>query len=314
MKYDTQLTEVKNLLPGAKLILIALPQGADIDKLAAGLALFLSLNEAGKEVFIVSDDTMLVANSHLFGVDHIQKNLPQTQDGNLTITLEGVAASNNTVPALQKLDWYAEGSNLNLVFHVVPGQTFQPAKIIPHYQGSGFNLIFTIGAANLNSLGNIYLQNSAAFSGVHIVNIDNQGSNTGFGSTNVVDNNAPAVSEMLTDLIPSLGLPFNGDIASNLLAGIFASTANLTSENLTADTFMAVANCLRAGGKKPGVSQPAAVSQQPTPGFDLSVLMSPSPASSAEERPQGEGLSPADTIEPEPGWLTPKVFKGTSIG
>lgn len=309
MKYDSQLTEVKNLLPSAKSILIALPQGADTDKLAAGLSLFLSLNAAGKEVSIVSDDNMLVANSHLFGVDHIQKNLPQTQGGNLTIILEGVAASNNTVPTLQKLDWYADNNNLNLVFHVVPGQTFQPRQIIPHYQGSGFNLIFTIGAANLNSLGSVYLQNAASFSGVHLVNIDNQVNNTGFGTSNVVDPSTPAVSEIIVDVISSLGLPFDADTASNLLSGIFASTASLTSDNMTADTFMAVANCLRSGGKKPGVSQP-------TPGFDLSVLMpqatvgSPSP----EERPSGEGLAPAETLEPEPGWLTPKVFKGTSIG
>lgn len=324
MKYDTQVAEVKNLLPFAKSILIALPGGSDIDRLAAGLALFLSLNASGKEVSIVSDDTMRVAESHLFGVDHIQKNLPQTQGGNLTITLEGVAAGNGTVPALEKLDWYAEGSNLNLVFHVAAGQTFQPGRIVPHYQGSGFNLIFVIGSANLNSLGNVYLQNTAVFSGVHIVNIDNQPSNTGFGVSNMVDGNAPAISEIMTDVIPSLGLPFDADIASNLLAGIFGATLDLTSDKMTADTFMAVANCLRVGGKKPGMTQTAGTSQ-PTPGFDLSALMPPvvpnvsnpqvaSGSSSPEERPQREGLVPADTVEPEPGWLTPKVFKGSSIG
>ena len=43
MKYDAQLTELKNLLPTAKSILIALPVGADIDKMATGLSLFLTL-------------------------------------------------------------------------------------------------------------------------------------------------------------------------------------------------------------------------------------------------------------------------------
>ena len=105
MKYDQQLTELKNLLPSAKSILIAIPAGADIDKMAAGLVFFLILEAAGKQTSVVCDDAMLVAHSHLFGVDHVQKNLPQTEGGNLTLTLEGVAASDNTVPALEKLDW-----------------------------------------------------------------------------------------------------------------------------------------------------------------------------------------------------------------
>ena len=114
---------------------------------------------------------------------------------------------------------------------------------------------------------------------------------------------------------------------------------------------MAVAQCLRVGGRKPGINPttaPQAVSPQPSitpssPGLDLSALIPQTPpvqpqyistqdfvnpnlntkqdsqvvkppASSLEERPQMEGLKSADSIEIEPGWLTPKVFKGTSVG
>ena len=75
MKYDTQLTELKNLLPAAKNILIAIPTNASIDKLASTLALFLTLETVGKQANIVSDDTIKVGQSHLFGVDHVQKNI-----------------------------------------------------------------------------------------------------------------------------------------------------------------------------------------------------------------------------------------------
>lgn len=345
-KYDSQLSELKNLLPGAKSILIALPTNASIDQLSAGLALFLTLEAAGKQVSIVCDDTIKVGQSHLFGIDHVQKNIPSTEGGNLTLTLEGVAASDNTVPALEKLDWYSEGNNLNLVFHVLPGQTFQPAKIVPHYQGSGFNLIFVVGSVNLNALGKIYLSNPQAFSGGHIVNIDTQSSNTSFGQTNVLDTNASSVSEVMTSVITDLGLNLDGDTASNLLAGIFDVTANLTDPKVTADTYMAVASCLRVGGRKPQV--------QTTPTYDLNALMPASPAQrgepksqpaltipvthpqvtpvdagdhiqpvnvspstmpanqpSPEERPVEEGVY-SETVEPE--WLTPKIFKGSSLG
>lgn len=321
MKYDAQIVELKNLLPSAKNILIALPVGADTDRLAAALSLFLILEAQGKEASIVCEDSMRVAQAHLFGVDHVQKSLPQTEGGNLTLTLEGVASSNGTVPALEKLDWHAEGNNLNLVFHVLPGQTFQPARILPHYQGSGFSLIFVIGAANLDALGGIYKSKPQVFSGVHIVNIDNQG-NTGFGATNVVDTQASSVCEMVVNLISDLGMVMDGDTASNLLAGIFASTDNLTNAKVNADTYMAVANCLRVGGRKPSVTsvapQPAIVTSGPVP--DLSALIPKeepkvvdfnAPQPSPEERPMEEGVV---SETPEPEWLTPKIFKGTSLG
>lgn len=340
MQYDNQLTEVKTLLPAAKSVLIALPTGSSIDKLAAGLSLFLLLEQQGKEVFIVCEDTITVGQSHLFGIDHVQKTLPQTGGGNLTITLEDVASADGTVPSLQKLDWFAENNNLNLVFHVMPGQTFQPSKIVPHYAGSGFNLIVTIGTNSLSNLGGVYNQNPQIFSGVHILNIDNQSSNTGFGQTNVVDTSASSISEMLASIIPGLGLNLDADSASNLLAGIFEATNNLTSPNTSADTFMAVANCLRVGGKKPQPQQPGLgldlsglmPEQQPAPNYQPEPFVTPpvvtpsqsqQPADasqqvttsenqpSPEERPVGEGVV-SETIEPE--WLTPKVFKGTSIG
>lgn len=347
MKYDTQITELKNLLPATKNILIAVPTGADIDKLAAALSLFLTLEAAGKEASVVCDDNILVGQSHLFGVDHVQKNLPSGNGGNLTLTLEGVAASDGTVPALEKLDWYAEGNNLNLVFHVLPGQTFQPGRIIPHYQGSGFNLVFVAGAVNLNALGSVYQQNQNAFSGTHVVNIDTQAANSSFGGTNVLDTNASSVSEVMVNLIADLGFNLDADSASNLLAGIFDATNNLLDSRVTADTYMAVAQCLRAGGKKAGAgaagvntpqsiisqAQPtydwnavsAAIGQQSSPQTPVDYTVPPvvQPVSQAatgagnnnqpspEERPAGEGVI-SETVEPE--WLTPKIFKGTSIG
>ena len=348
MKYDSVLTELKNILPASKTILIALPANASIDQLASGLALFLTLEASGKQVSVVSDDSILVGQSHLFGVDHIQKTIPTTDGGNLTLILEGVAASDNTVPALEKLDWSAENNNLNLVFHVLPGQTFQPSRIVPKYQGSGFNLIFTVGSLNLNALGSIYTQNPQIFSNTHVVNVDNQMGNAGFGQTNVLDTNTSSVSEIMINLIADLGFNLDADSASNLLAGVFEATNNLTNEKAGPETFMAVANCLRVGGRKPGSAvasvsqpdQPALGQQAASSAYDWNALMpkvqsesQPTPAEpqftippvistqpvqpenepqpSPEERPMGEGII---SETPEPDWLTPKIFKGSSIG
>ena len=340
MKYDSQLVTVKSLLPTAQNILIALPTNSDIDKLAAALALFLSLEAAGKQVTIVCDDTIRVGQAHLFGIDHVKNTLPPANAGNLVLTLEGVASVNGTIPALEKLDWYAENNNLNLVFHVLPGQTFQPVRITPKYQTSGFNLIFTIGAPNLAALGMVYQSNLQAFSGAHLINIDTQSINSNFGQSNVVDPVSATVCEVVSNIISDLGFVTDADTATNLLAGIFDATKNLTDSKVNADTYMVVGNLLKVGGKKPVVSTiPPANNFQsfqniggPQP--DLSVLMPPEPKPvasqsatdftippvvsnssnnqpSPEERPAGEGVI-SETVEPD--WLTPKIFKGTSLG
>lgn len=336
MKYDVNLTQLKSLLPNAKNILIAVPAGSSIDKLAAGLSLFLTF-EGNKQVSIVCEDNILVSQAHLFGIDHVTKNFPAGINGNLTLTLEGVAAVDGTIPSLEKLDWYAENNNLNLVFHVLPGQTFQPGKIVPRYQQAGFDVIFTIGAANLNVLGNIYSQNQNIFSNTHLVNIDCGVNNSSYGQTNVIDQNAASLSEVMVNLISDLGYALDADRASNLLIGIFDTTSNLSDAKVTADTYMAVANCLRVGGKKPVVgaanlNTPQNTISQAQPTYDwnaVAAAINPSDATvsqnttqasnvtidvnqpSPEERPAGEGVV-SETVEPE--WLTPKIFKGTTIG
>ncbi len=296
MKYDSSIAELKNLLPSAKSILIALPVEAGLDQMAAALALFLILEAAGKQVSVACDVDVKVSSAHLFGIDHVQKNIPSTDGGNLTITLEGVATANNTIPALEKLDWFAENNNLNLVFTVLPGQTFQPSRIVPHYQGGGYNLIFVIGAADLNSLGNIYAQNSQVFSGAHVVNIDLQSVNTSFGTTNVVDQSASSLSEIVANLINDLSMGIDADTASNILVGIFAATDNLTSPKATAETFMNVANCLRVGGKRPEIAS-SQQAQTPTSSYDWSALMPKDPITQPTQSIAAEPQAPALTAE-----------------
>lgn len=351
MTYDAQLNNLRALLPGTQKILIALPVASNIDKLASGLALYLSLTQQGKDVSIVCQDDILVGLSHLFAIDKVQKTLVAGSSGDYILTLSGVA-SQNTVPSLEKLDYYVEGQDLNLVFKVLPGQSFNPTNIAPKPQtGGNFGLVFVIGATSLNDLGSVYTQNIQSFSGAHIVNIDTQSTNTNFGQTNIVDSSASSVSEMIASIMTSLGMPSQEDISTNLITGIFDATGNLTSPKVTADTYQIVATCLKNGGRRPGESvqstvsaQPATSSQplsfgnQPAATFDLSALMPadnstqdsftvppvvnggsserlPNDAFSAntpsqEERPMGEGV----VSEAEPDWLTPKIFKGSSIG
>ncbi len=349
MKYDTQLGDLKNQLNVAKNVLIVLPTQLNIDKLASGLALYLSLKQSGKQASIATEGTPLVAHSNLYGIGDVKNSLSIASSGgdNFIVTLDGVVDPNGQIPSLEKLDWYPEGANLNLVFHVLPGQKFEPKNVSSKFQGGSgsFDLVFVLGTTSLNELGNLYAQNTQIFQ--NIVNIDLNPANSNFGKVNVIDPNSSSLSEIISQVLPSLGLPIDMDIASNLLAGIYDATANLTT-NVKPDTFIAIGQAMQVGGKVPSAtsSQPQPIVQTQlapvaTPpssqGFDLrQVFQSPVnpmpqpqesfttpqvasiPAStpSAEERPTGEyATSASPETSPAPDWLTPKIYKGSgSVG
>lgn len=268
MKYESQVQNVKSLLSGAGKVLIALPGSASQDKLASALALFLALKNSGKEAVIVSPDLQTVAESNLFGIGDIKNTLPPQGAGNFVISLEGVVENiggSPIVSSLEKLDWFPEGNNLNLVFHIAPGKKFEPTKINNSYQdGTGFNIIFVMGAVNLSDLGLIYQSGVQVFNTAHIVNIDNSPTNGNFGATNIVDSNAATLSEMLVQILPDLGLSLDQDIATNLLTGIYKQSANLTGQ-VKPDTFFAVGQALQAGGKVPQMETTQTIIPTQTP-------------------------------------------------
>lgn len=263
LKYDNQLSEVKSRFPGSKSILIVLPQNLNTDNLAAGLALYLSLKASGKKVDIVSTGTPLVSQTNLFGIGEVRNHVSKAGAGNFVISLDGVVDNTGTmqqVPALEKLDWYPEGSKLNLVFHVVPGQRFEPTNIESRHEQSGYDLTWVIGTQNLNELGDLFISNSQYFAQGQVINIDNNPANTYFGFANITDPQASSLSEIVAQILPSLTLSLDQDIASNILTGIYGATNNLT-QKINPDTFMVVSQAVQAGGTLPNTTQTPAPQQ-----------------------------------------------------
>lgn len=398
-KYDSQLAELKTQLIAGKKVLIACPAQISVDKLASSLALMLSLKNGGFSAEVVTEGVPLVSHSNLYGIGDVKNSIASQTAGNFTITLENVVEGNGQISSLEKLDWYPEGSNLNLVFHVLPGKTFQPTNIAQKFSSSNYDFIFVLGASNLNELGGIYSQNVTQFSTTPVLNIDINPTNSNFGKVNIVETNASSLSEIMVEVISSLGLTLDPDTASNIVAGIYDATTNLTS-NVKSETFIALGQAMQAGGKVPQPQtqsqptpaflqpQPAAPNPQPFPpsapvaqptpaiqpeepaqtpqapsiqtafpdqAYDLAkVFGAPIPAQSQdtfitpqvapveqnqpeekkeepkeespevgtnqkslEERPTGEfaiSSSPEAETNPAPDWLTPKIFKGGSLG
>lgn len=283
MQYQAEINSLQPILSQAKSILIALKNSPTVDDLAAGLSLYLALGQSQKQVQICSDGEIRVLHTNLFGVDKIAKKVSSGKDGDFKIALGGVVAPDGGVPALSKLDWAPSGSDLNLVFHVLPGQKFEPTHVTPSYEGSGFDLVFVVGASSLAQLGSVYLENTVSFTPGKIVNIDNKGQNSAFGSINFIDTEAAAVCQIMARVLTGLQLPLAGDIATNLLTGIYDASQNLQADKVSAETFNVVAEAISFGGMRPGgstsekpVSSTAATQTSndifSSPGIDLSKI------------------------------------------
>ncbi|NTU62101.1 MAG: hypothetical protein HGB05_01555 [Chloroflexi bacterium] len=109
------------------------------------------------------------------------------------------------------------------------------------------DLVIVMGAADLKDIGELAEKEHELFSQDRLVNLSNQVGS--FGSINLTDPSS-SNSELVTALLKELSLPLDVDIANNLMQGIENVTAGLSSPNMTADTFEALAILYRTGARR----------------------------------------------------------------
>ncbi len=84
-----------------------------------------------------------------------------------------------------------------------------------------------------------------------LVNLDHHATNTQFGDVNVVDAEAAAAAEVVTDLLRAVRCPITADIATCLLAGLFADTGFLTNPATSERALATAAFLLTNGAQHP---------------------------------------------------------------
>jgi bifunctional oligoribonuclease and PAP phosphatase NrnA len=82
-----------------------------------------------------------------------------------------------------------------------------------------------------------------------LVNIDHHLENALYGEVNVVDEEAPAVGEMLLGLAEAAGVPITATMATNLYTALVTDTGDFRYSNATPRAFAAAARLVAAGAK-----------------------------------------------------------------
>jgi nanoRNase/pAp phosphatase (c-di-AMP/oligoRNAs hydrolase) len=280
-----------DLISKANDTFVLLGQNPTADTIAAGLALYHTLESQGKNVFIACPTEINPEEVDLNGVEEIAHKIGNR---NLVISL-----SVNSKDSIEKVSYHLEedGKAFNLVIQPKKGNPPLKSNDVKYsYQGVQADLIIILGANRLEDLGSFYEAEKKVFSDATTVSFSRH-PGVNFAQHKIVEPDTASLAEVVLKSMQSANLQLNQAAATCLLYGIDWSTQNLQSPNVTADTFEAVASLLRAGGQRQNqgrddLAGPASFGRPP--------MMPPS------NMAQGLGAGiPKD-------WLAPKIYTGST--
>lgn len=293
---QNRVNELKTLVEQAKSVLILPRERAEVDELAASLALYLSLKKAGREALVVLGRPITAGEAvmGLVGIDRIQSEIANK---NLVVRIKTPGHPRDYINKIS-YDQKVEESALELL--IEPHANFAPLtkdKLEFYNQGTTADLIFVIGAQNLGQLGGVYERNKELFSGIDVINMDYIKENQDFGKVNLVFPKAVSNSEIVAYVLSSLKLPVDQDIAGNIYKGIVEAT-DYFQKDVAASTFEAAAFSLRSGA---AVVSRAAGQDKRTIGIATNQDKAPHPANSDwpiyRAGEQKETVDPGGTVE-----------------
>jgi nanoRNase/pAp phosphatase (c-di-AMP/oligoRNAs hydrolase) len=117
-----------------------------------------------------------------------------------------------------------------------------------------YDLVVVLDSPDLESLGQIYINNTDLFFEVPVINIDHRGNNENFGQINLVDITASSCAEILKPVLENIdATSFDKNIATSLMVGIIGATGNFQKKNTTPKALSAAADLMDRGADQQGI-------------------------------------------------------------
>lgn len=214
------------------------PIGAD--GIASALALYQLLTKLGKQVDVVMSNFKARPEfAFLPSIEVIQKIIKTTKPFVISLPIDNKKIA----------DFSYEVVNHELKIFITPAEgKIDPSKIkleqIPHI----YDLVITVDAPNLPSLGAIYEENRELFQTLPIINIDHSPRNTRFGQINYVDIAAAATAELIFQILKLFEKKMiTAEVATCVLAGVISKTKSFKTVHLRPQT-LEIASLLIACG------------------------------------------------------------------
>ncbi|MDD4785006.1 MAG: hypothetical protein PHH12_00910 [Candidatus Shapirobacteria bacterium] len=223
------VSEIKNSLTTAKTALIAVPQ-LNVDSIGSALALALLLKKANITTKVFCPQKTDANYTKLSGLE-LLTDIYNPND--LIVTLD------YPLDQIEKVTYNQDGGKLNLVVQTKDGSPkVAENQILISNEASAADINFCFGDEALLGANSNMVEKGTW------INISPSIVEKPWAKVNIIDQDAP-FSEILTFLLPMLGLELNPDSAKNLLIALRVATQSF-SINVSPETFEAGANCLRA--------------------------------------------------------------------
>lgn len=304
--------QLKDLVSKNQNIGIAVGKNPGIDEMAAALSMFLALKSDGKNVNIVCPTEPLVEHSRLVGIDKVKRDF-ELQGGDMTVSFPYQEGE------IEKISYTLENGSLNIIVKAGQDGLSFNEKDVMFKRSEGYpSLLFVIGTSRLSDLDRIY--DAQALKDTTVINIDNKSDNQGYGDISIVTPNSSSISEKITDLMFSMGLNVDADIAQNLLTGIEKATNSFQSSRTTPLAFEMTGELIRKGAVRSAdnILQSALpkTSREDFNDFDeedlSSVFRQPASFPRQPVSPAGGPLRQSPLRQPQP--LAPRMNRQPNVG
>ena len=307
---NTTFRQIGEAIQKNKNIGIVTAKNPSLDEMGAALALFLSLTQVGKSVTIATPENPLVEVSSLVGIDKVKTAL-NGESGDLTVSFPYQEGE------IEKVSYTLENGLLNIVVKAgEKGLSFEEQEVSFTRSQGAPSLLFTIGVPKLSELGKLF--NIADLKDTMIINIDNKAENQGFGDIIMVYPMLSSISEQIANLILSLNLKLDIDIAQNLMYGISFATNNFQDVKTSALAFEMVSILMKNGAIRVvnNKLQPESVDAEqffPRPTQPVRRIQPIQPTQSTPPIRKIEDVEKDLANEnPPEDWLAPKIYKGST--
>lgn len=242
---ETGIAQVREILERAERILLVTKEQWTIDDVAAATALKAFLEKSGKAVEIAVSGFEASRVPAFVSSQSVQKELHGLRDFLIAVSLERAS--------LKDLSYEIHGDKLMLRLAPETGM-WQKEDVSIGKGAYRYNLIISIGAPDLASLGAIKETNPEFFAEVPIINIDHDRDNEFFGVLNAIDITASAASEVVFVLMEELDrTKIDAHMATSLLGGIMAKTKSYRTGRIAAKTLDVSAALIEYGASQDAI-------------------------------------------------------------
>ena len=234
---ETDYSDIQALLGTSKAILLTGPANPDYDVVGSSLALASWVREQRPQARV--ETAFVIANPHHF------KFLPGAADirSDIRASDNFIISVDVSTTKLREMSYDMKGSSLEIYLKAKEGG-FTTDDISFSESNPSYDLIITVGAPELASVGPIYDTHREVFFKTPILNIDRSSRNTRYGSVNSIHLMSSSIAEVVAALI---GMAINKDRATCLLTGLIAGTNSFQAAQVTPDT-LALASALIVAG------------------------------------------------------------------